>query len=164
MRRHASGIYVMDILLQSQTLALLALTFLLSAIIGVEREWHGHGCGIRPCVLVAVGAAAYSNFVTGRLPDATWGAGFGAIVTGVGFLGAGAILKEDRRRVVHGLSTAATIWAVAIFGLLIGAYNVTSGATLAILVLMVNILLRPAAEFIARRSKLRRTTEDILDG
>jgi putative Mg2+ transporter-C (MgtC) family protein len=154
----------MDLPLQGETLALLTLTFLLSAVIGAEREWRGPGCGIRPCVLVAVGAAAYSNFVTGRLPDSTWGAGFGAIITGVGFLGAGAILKEDRRRVVHGLSTAATIWAVAIFGLLIGARNVTSGVTLAVMVLLVNVLLRPAAVFIARRSKLRRTTEDVLDG
>jgi putative Mg2+ transporter-C (MgtC) family protein len=64
-------------------------------------------------------------------------------VTGIGFLGAGAILKDDQRRIVDGLSTAATIWAVAISGLLIGARNVTSGTMLAVLTLLVNILLRP---------------------
>ena len=64
-------------------------------------------------------------------------------MTGAGFLREGAIPKEDRRRLAHGLSTAATIWAVAISGLLIGARNVTSGAVLAVLVLLVNILLRP---------------------
>jgi putative Mg2+ transporter-C (MgtC) family protein len=114
-----------SVLWQGETPALLALTFVLAAMIGIEREWHSHACGIRPCVLVAVGAAAYGDFVLGRVPASAWGQGFGAIVTGVGFLGAGAILKDDRRRIVDGLSTAATIWAVAICGLLIGARNVS---------------------------------------
>jgi putative Mg2+ transporter-C (MgtC) family protein len=90
------------------------LTFVLAALIGIDREWHSYARGIRPCVLVGVGAAAFADFVTGRVPESGWGHGFGAVVTGVGFLGAGAFLKEDRRRVVHGLSTAATIWVVAI--------------------------------------------------
>jgi putative Mg2+ transporter-C (MgtC) family protein len=149
---------------QGGTPALFALTFVLAAMIGIEREWHSHACGLRPCVLVAVGAAAYSDLIIGRVPESAWGQGFGAIVTGIGFLGAGAILKDDQRRIVDGLSTAATIWAVAISGLLIGARNVPSGVVLAVLTLLVNVLLRPVAEFLTRRSEQSRTADDVLDG
>lgn len=155
---------VTNLILQGGSPALLVLTFVLSAVIGIERERHSHSCGIRPCVLVAVGAAAFADFITSRVPESAWGHGFGAIVTGVGFLGAGAILKVDHRRIVHGLSTAATIWVLAIAGLLIGARSVASGVTLALLMLLVNVLLRPVAEYIARRSPKQADLEDILEG
>ena len=146
------------------TVPLLILAFILSAIIGIEREWWSHACGIRPCILVATGAAAFGDLIISRVPNNSWGNAFGAIATGIGFLGAGAILKEDRRRAVHGLSTAATIWVVAIIGLLVGVRNIESAVALTVLVVLVNVLLRPLAATIARRTEHHRTTEDILDG
>jgi uncharacterized membrane protein YhiD involved in acid resistance len=50
---------------QSRTPAVLALTFVLAAMIGTEREWHSHACGLRPCVLVGVGAAVYGASSSG---------------------------------------------------------------------------------------------------
>jgi putative Mg2+ transporter-C (MgtC) family protein len=142
----------MQSLLADGTIPLLALAFLVGALIGLEREFFSHSCGIRPCVLVAIGAAAFSDLVVTRVPDTNWGNAFGAVVTGVGFLGAGAILKQDSLHNVMGLSTAATIWVVAILGLLIGAREVTAGLTLAAFVLVVNVALRPLAGWIAART------------
>ena len=64
---------LIDALWQGGTPALLALTFVLSAVIGIEREWHSFASGIRPCVLAAVGAAAFSDFIIGRMPSSGWG-------------------------------------------------------------------------------------------
>jgi putative Mg2+ transporter-C (MgtC) family protein len=154
----------MDGYVITATPAILALAFLLGALIGLEREWFSHACGIRPCVLVCLGAAAFGDLIVTRVPEANWGNAFGAIVTGIGFLGAGAILKPDRRREVHGMSTAATIWAVAICGLLIGAGEFVAGILLAIAVLLVNVLLRPLARWVAKRSAHHRTPDDVMDG
>lgn len=142
---------IIQYFLEDNTVPLLLLAFLCGALIGLEREFFSHSCGIRPCVLVAVGAAAFADLTVTRVPDANWGNAFGAVVTGVGFLGAGAILKQDAAQSVRGLSTAATIWVVAIVGLLLGAREVVSGLTLAGVIMLVNVLLRPLAGFIARR-------------
>lgn len=154
----------MDALLSDPTPAILALAFVIGALIGLEREWFSHACGIRPCVLVCLGAAAFGDLVLTRVPETNWGNAFGAIVTGIGFLGAGAILKPDRRREVHGMSTAATIWAVAICGLLLGAQEIVAGIALAIAVLLVNLLLRPIARLVARRTAHHRSADDVMDG
>ncbi|WP_431280713.1 MgtC/SapB family protein [Humitalea sp. 24SJ18S-53] len=142
---------IVQYFLTDGTIPLLLLAFLCGALIGLEREFFSHSCGIRPCVLVAIGAAAFGDLTVTRIPDANWGNAFGAVVTGVGFLGAGAILKQDALHNVRGLSTAATIWVVAIIGLLVGAREVLGGLTLTVLVLLVNVLLRPLARHLARR-------------
>src|ERR1700744_165656 len=83
---------------------------LLGAAIGAEREWRRHPGGLRSGALVAAAAAVFAQISLtfgGNNP----GAGFGAIATGVGFLGAGVILRHGNR--VRGLSTAATFWAIA---------------------------------------------------
>jgi putative Mg2+ transporter-C (MgtC) family protein len=154
----------MEALWTDSALPALALAFLAGALIGLEREWFSHACGIRPCVLVCLGAAAFGHLAITLVPPANWGNAFGAIATGVGFLGAGAILKQDRRREVHGMSTAATIWAVAICGLCIGVGEVVTGLALTMLVLLVNVLLRPLARWVARRTRHHRSADDVMEG
>lgn len=90
---------------------------LLGALIGLEREHHGRDAGIRTYAAVSLGACAFGLVSTHAVgaPDTTRIAA--QVVTGVGFLGAGVILREQGR--VIGLTTAATLWAAASVGLAI---------------------------------------------
>lgn len=90
---------------------------LLGALIGWEREQHGREAGIRTYAAVSLGACVFglvSAHVVGASDPTRIAAG---VVTGVGFLGAGVILREQGR--VAGLTTAATIWSTASVGLAI---------------------------------------------
>jgi putative Mg2+ transporter-C (MgtC) family protein len=96
----------------------------LGALVGAEREIHGHPAGIRTHMLVALGSGVFTV-----LSIHGFGQGPGAgidptriaaqIVSGIGFLGAGAILKDGV--VIRGLTTAAGLWATAAVGLAAGA-------------------------------------------
>jgi putative Mg2+ transporter-C (MgtC) family protein len=98
----------------------------LGAAIGVERELHAHQAGMRTHLLVALGSAIFTVLsahaflgatVPGQAVDPTRIAA--QIVTGIGFLGAGAIIKEGAT--VRGLTTAGSLWATAAIGLAAGA-------------------------------------------
>jgi putative Mg2+ transporter-C (MgtC) family protein len=109
---------------------------LLGGLIGWEREQHGREAGIRTYAAVALGACVFglvSSHVTGATDPTRIAAG---VVTGVGFLGAGVILREQGR--VAGLTTAATIWATASVGLAVayGMYVLGVLATLIIFALL----------------------------
>jgi len=122
------------------------LAALLGGAIGFDREVRQKPAGMRTHMLVAVGAALFYAAGVLILGEAS-GTDFAgdvlrvpaAIVTGVGFLGAGAILREGDR--VTGLTTAAGIWVVAAIGLLAAAgfYILAIGGTVLVL-LIVNIL------------------------
>ena len=110
----------------------------LGMIIGLERQHAGKPAGLRTHVLVCIGAALFTlasiyGFEEGSDP-ARVAAG---IVTGIGFLGAGMILRT-REGSVHGLTTASSIWAVAAIGLTAGAgmYVLAPVATFVILVVL----------------------------
>jgi putative Mg2+ transporter-C (MgtC) family protein len=94
---------------------------ILGAAIGFERERHDHPAGMRTHLLVAAGSAAFTVLsiygFSGASVDPSRIAA--QIVTGIGFLGAGAILKGQRT--VTGLTTAASLWAVAAVGMAAGA-------------------------------------------
>lgn len=98
----------------------IVLAVVLGASIGIEREFSGKAAGLRTNVLICLGAAAFtiiSKRMGGESDSLTRIAA--QIVTGVGFLGAGAIIQD--RGGVHGLTTAATIWFVASLGMACGA-------------------------------------------
>lgn len=97
----------------------LVLSVVFASIVGFERELHGRPAGLRTHILVGVGATLFtiaSLQVAGTTGDA--GRIAAQIVTGVGFLGAGTIIHHGS--VVRGLTTAATLWAVAGVGLAVG--------------------------------------------
>jgi putative Mg2+ transporter-C (MgtC) family protein len=93
----------------------------LGALIGLEREIHEHAAGMRTHLLVAVGAGAFTvlSIEAFKSPGSDPSRVAAQIVTGVGFLGAGAILKEGAT--IRGLTTAASLWAVAAVGMAAGA-------------------------------------------
>jgi len=96
------------------------LAVLLGAVIGLERELSGKAAGLRTNLLICLGASVFTimsrQMATGDEGSVTRIAA--QIVTGVGFLGAGAIIQD--RAGVHGLTTAATIWLVASIGMACG--------------------------------------------
>ncbi|MDQ1462930.1 MAG: putative Mg2+ transporter-C (MgtC) family protein [Actinomycetota bacterium] len=92
---------------------------LLGYIIGWEREYRGSAAGDRTFSLVALGATAFTALGVENFP-ATAEKLIAGVVTGVGFLGAGLILKGNGGQVV-GLTTAASLWAVAALGVVAGA-------------------------------------------
>jgi len=111
----------------------------LGAAIGLERELSGKAAGLRTNLLICLGAAVFTiisrEMVRGEEGSVARIAA--QVVTGVGFLGAGAIIQD--RRGVHGLTTAATIWLVASIGMACGArfYQLAVvSALIAILVLI----------------------------
>ena len=90
----------------------------LGGLIGFEREWHGRQAGIRTYAAVALGACVFaliSTHVTGGNNPHVIAAG---VVTGIGFLGAGVIMRDQGN--IAGLTTAATLWSTASVGLAIG--------------------------------------------
>ena len=89
-----------------RTLASLATAFLLGTLIGAERQWRQRTAGLRTNVLVAVGAAAFTDLGTRLLGPEGATRIISYIVSGIGFLGAGVILKEGTQ--IRGLNTAAT--------------------------------------------------------
>ncbi|MBI3796207.1 MAG: MgtC/SapB family protein [Deltaproteobacteria bacterium] len=90
---------------------------LLGAIIGWEREQHGREAGIRTYAAVSVGACVF-GLISAHVEGAADPTRIAAqVVTGVGFLGAGVILRE--RGQITGLTTAATLWSTAALGLAI---------------------------------------------
>jgi putative Mg2+ transporter-C (MgtC) family protein len=144
--------------------ALLLLAFVLGAAVGIERGLSTSAVGIRTCTLVALASAAFAFLITQRVPQENWGAGFGAVATGVGFLGAGAILRGAGGRKVTGLGNAGTIWCVAMLGLLTGAQEFTAALVVAALVLAINMVMRPVAAWIDRHRARMKPEDDVLDG
>lgn len=138
--------------------------FAVGAAVGVERGLSTSSVGIRTCTLVALASAAFADLVVRRVPEGQWGTAFGAVATGVGFLGAGAIIKSGRGAAVTGLGEAGTIWCVAMIGLLLGAREWAAGLSVAALVLAVNVLLRPVAAWIDRHRARQKPEDDVLDG
>lgn len=124
-------IYYTQMLPLSQMIIRLVLAMVLGAMMGLEREIIGKEAGIRTAMLVAGGAAIFAMMgltlpfimIQSGMAEANAGANgaLGAvanIVIGVGFLGAGIIFKDKER--VHGLTTAAVVWATAAIGALAG--------------------------------------------
>lgn len=118
------------------------------AVIGVERQWHQHRAGLRTNVLVALAAALFCvlGVMTPGESSPTRIASY--VVSGVGFLGAGAILRDGLD--VRGLNTAATLWCAAAVGSLSGFGYYTAAAIGAAAVVGTNIVLRPLARRLTR--------------
>lgn len=106
-------------LLDLEPVGRLFLASLLGFLIGLEREFAGQPAGERTHALVALGAAAFSVISTSAFHGSDPSRLAAGVVTGIGFLGAGMILKDTRGQ-VHGLTTAAGIWAVGAVGVAIG--------------------------------------------
>ncbi len=142
--------------------AQLGLATFLGGIIGAEREWSGHPAGLRTNILVAVGSCLFTILsihgfpLIGAAQDTARIAA--QVVTGIGFLGAGAVIQTKRR--VQGLTTAATIWLVAAIGMATGTELYALGIVTALLTTGVLILLGPASAWLSERGEAHDDNDD----
>jgi len=113
--------------------------FLLSSCIGIERQFRRRLVGLRTIILVSLGAFLFVRF-TYAFPDADGTRIAAQVVAGIGFLGAGVIIKDNKS--VKGLTTAATLWCAAAIGILCAANLLFEAAVGTLLVLFTNIVLR----------------------
>lgn len=127
-----------------ELLVRVGLATLLGIAIGVERQWRARMAGLQTMALVSMGAALFlilGAYTFHREQDPTRVAA--QIVTGIGFLGAGVIMKHGSS--VTGLNTAATLWATAAVGALAGAWMWREAVVGAGIVIVGNTLLYPLA-------------------
>ena len=130
------------------TLVSLAVAFVLGTLIGAERQFRLRTAGLRTNVLVAVGASAFVDLAM-HIAGADGAVRvISYVVSGIGFLGAGVIMKEGTN--VRGLNTAATLWGSAAVGCCAGADMVAQAVALTAFILAGNTLLRPLVNTINR--------------
>lgn len=118
-------------LINQEDLLKLLLAILLGGLIGLEREMHAKAAGLRTLTLITLGATLFTMFSLRYSDDRV----IANIVTGVGFLGAGAILLSEGR--VKGLTTASTIWVAAALGMGIGLGEYSLAGVAAVLVFII---------------------------
>jgi putative Mg2+ transporter-C (MgtC) family protein len=116
-------------------MVLVAMAFLCGALVGLEREKEHKPAGLRTIILICVGSAIFTVVSASPAMGGHEPARIAAqIVTGVGFLGAGSILRD--RHHISGLTTAATIWASSGIGIVVGAGYAVAGLALSVCVLV----------------------------
>jgi putative Mg2+ transporter-C (MgtC) family protein len=126
----------------AELVARLLTAALLGGILGFERELRQKSAGLRTNILIAIGSALFtlmSYELAGDAQGADPGRVAAQIVTGIGFLGAGAIMRTDSG--IHGLTTAATVWVNAAVGVAAGGgeYHlavIATAVTLAVLLVL----------------------------
>jgi putative Mg2+ transporter-C (MgtC) family protein len=128
---------------------------ILGLILGIEREFRGHPAGIKTMGLIALGACMFTTL--GLIPE------FGTrvdptriaaqVVTGVGFLGAGSILRLGGD--VHGLTTAASIWVAASLGMAVGYGYYAVAVFTTVLVIVMLVAIRPLEQRFFRNRRRR---------
>lgn len=125
----------------------------LGGLIGLEREWRGREAGFRTNIMIAMGSCLFTIISIKGFPldgsSAQDTARVAAqVVTGVGFLGAGALLQS--RRHIRGLTTAATIWLVAAIGMAVGVGAYGLAIFTSVLALIVLRVLQPISKTVGK--------------
>jgi putative Mg2+ transporter-C (MgtC) family protein len=134
----------------------LLLAALLGGIVGYEREHKGKAAGLRTHMLVALGAAIFvlvplqGGMQVGDLSRVLQG-----VIAGIGFLGAGAIIKLGNEREIHGLTTSASIWMTAAIGVAAGMGREATAVVSTLMALFVLAVLRRVEARIASRQENR---------
>ena len=132
-----------------QFISYLGTALLLGAMIGAERQWHQRIAGLRTNALVSGGAAMFVS-ISHLIPLTPTSLQVAAqVVSGIGFLGAGVIMREGLS--IRGLNTAATLWCSAAVGSLCGFGFVREAVIGAVGVVGANVLFRPLARKIDRQ-------------
>jgi putative Mg2+ transporter-C (MgtC) family protein len=137
----------------------------LGGALGIEREWKGHWAGLRTHMLVAMGCAIFvisSMAIVGR-DDESVTRVIQGIASGVGFLGAGTILKLDHKQEIKGLTTASSIWLAASLGVTAGAAQFALAVAAVTISLFVLGVLGPIEKFFEKRQAQLRKERDVAD-
>jgi putative Mg2+ transporter-C (MgtC) family protein len=136
----------------------LIVAVLLGALIGYERELRHSAAGLRTHMLVALGAALFVIVpAQAGMPPADMSRVLQGVISGIGFLGAGAVLKLSEQGEIRGLTTAASIWATAAIGLAVGMGR---EATAVLATLIVLVILSVVARLARHDAGRDQTAED----
>jgi putative Mg2+ transporter-C (MgtC) family protein len=131
----------------------LLVAVLLGALLGYDRERKESAAGLRTHMLVALGAALFViAALQAGLDSADLSRIIQGVVAGIGFLGAGAIIKLSEKEQIKGLTTAASIWATAAIGVAAGMGQVATAAASTLLALVILAALPRVEKFIDRRN------------
>ena len=133
-------------------LMLIVISVIIGLLIGAEREYRNKSAGLRTFILISFGSCLFTILslkIGISNPDRL----AANIVTGIGFLGAGVIFKDDNK--ISGITTATTIWATASLGMCIGSGHIYLALLGVALVLLVLTLLSYLQDFIDNRHKIR---------
>lgn len=141
----------------------------LGGLIGLEREWSNHAAGFRTHILVCLGSTTimllsiygFSEFVNDANMRADPARLAAQVISGIGFLGAGAILRNGS--VISGLTTAASIWVVAAVGLCVGAGFYFVAVLCTFLALVSLLLLNKWEKHLLRNRRAHEITVKVLD-
>jgi putative Mg2+ transporter-C (MgtC) family protein len=131
----------------------LLIALVLGGLIGAEREYHSKSAGFRTIILITLGSTIFT-LLSFKLAGANDSWRIAAnIVTGIGFLGAGVIFKEDNR--VSGLTTATIIWVAAALGMCIGSGYFSLAYVIFILIMIVLVVFKYVQYYIDRVHQIR---------
>jgi putative Mg2+ transporter-C (MgtC) family protein len=139
----------------------LGLALLSGIVLGLNRWIHHKSAGVRTHSLVALGSALVMLLIAG-FPDFDAQAVsrvLQGLITGIGFLGAGVIVRNDHSQNIHGLTTAASLWACAILGATFGAGFYEVGACALAAMLLILILGGPLEQWSKKLLRARREDE-----
>ncbi len=139
----------------------LTLALLVGAVLGLNRWLHHKSAGIRTHSLVAIGSATAVMLISDFVQDDAQSVSrvLQGLITGLGFLGAGVIIREQRSRRVHGLTTAASLWVCALTGAAFGAGQFALGG-LTVGAIMITLLLGgPLERLVAQLNGVKRGSE-----
>ena len=137
-----------------EILGRLLLSALFGTLVGIERQWRHKNAGLKTCALVSIGATSFGLIALG-----TFGPGgnptqiAAGVVTGIGFIGAGVVMHRGAS--VQGINSAATLWATASMGLAIGQGSYHLATSVLGTVLLVQLSLQWAINYINKRSGLK---------
>jgi len=136
----------------TRTCLRLTVAVLLGAMLGYDRERKDSAAGLRTHMLVALGAALLVLVAQqAGMDDADMSRVIQGLVAGIGFLGAGSIIKMSEKEQVKGLTTAASIWATAAIGIAAGEGHEATDALATLLALIILALLPRLEQRIARQ-------------
>lgn len=139
------------------TIVSLLVAFAMGTLIGAERQYRQRTAGLRTNVLVAIGACQFVDMAMHLAGPEGAVRVVAYVVSGIGFLGAGVIMKEGTN--IRGLNTAATLWCSAAVGACAGADLVAQSVLLTGFVLAGNTLLRPLVGALERLPRDEEATE-----
>lgn len=128
----------------------ITICFILSILVGIERQYRHKTVGLRTNVLVSLGSFMFVSVSFNSL-DTDYTRIAAQVVSGIGFLGAGVILRDGNR--IKGLNTAATLWCVAAIGVLTAFGLIIEAAIGTLFILLSNILLRLISHKIMNKVK-----------
>jgi len=139
----------------------LVFALIVGAVLGLNRWLHHKSAGVRTHALVAIGSATAVMLTSDFVQDDAQSVSrvIQGLITGLGFLGAGVIIHEQRSKRVHGLTTAASLWACALIGAAFGAGQFALGGLSLGAIVLTLAVGGPLERLIAKLNGIKRSSE-----